>query len=169
MNTSSNLIGQVLDLEGAIAWRNGVRSQGRTVVLTNGCFDILHRGHVEYLQASAKLGDKLLVAVNSDRSVQQLKGLNRPVQHEFDRAMILAALRCVSNVFVFEGPRLAEEICLLQPDVYTKAGDYALATLEITERKALESCGVKICFLPFLEGRSTTRILDKSQSEENAT
>jgi rfaE bifunctional protein nucleotidyltransferase chain/domain len=126
------------------------------VVLTNGCFDLLHRGHLTYLQQSAELGDLLIVAVNSDASVRELKGEGRPLNPAEDRAFALASLRCVDATFIFPGPRLAAEITALKPDLYTKAGDYTLATIDPSERDALLAAGVDIRFLPFVPGHSTT-------------
>jgi D-glycero-beta-D-manno-heptose 1-phosphate adenylyltransferase len=142
-------------------WREAERAQGRTVVLTNGCFDLLHRGHLEYLQRSAALGDRLVVAVNSDASVRALKGPTRPVNNEQDRAFALASLRCVDVAFIFPGPRLAGEITGLRPDIYTKAGDYTVETLEPTERSALLAGGVDIQILPFVAGHSTTATIKR--------
>lgn len=137
---------------------------GKRLVLTNGCFDILHRGHLEYLKQSAALGDLLIVAVNSDASVRQLKGEGRPIHCEQDRAFALSCLRFVDFTFIFEGPRLAEEIRELRPNVYTKAGDYTLETLDRSEYRALVECETDIRFLPFVEGHSTTSIVSRLES-----
>lgn len=152
----------VLDLPATLALRARAAAAGQRVVLTNGCFDILHRGHLSYLHASAALGDVLVVAVNSDASVRALKGPSRPIHHELDRAYALASIRCVAAVFVFEGPRLDREISLLRPDLYTKAGDYTPATLDPSEKAALDACGTEIHILPFIAGHSTTSILARS-------
>jgi rfaE bifunctional protein nucleotidyltransferase chain/domain len=125
-------------------------------VLTNGCFDLLHRGHLTYLEQSAALGDILIVAVNSDASVRQLKGDGRPLNNELDRAYNLACLRSVDATFIFPGPRLAGEIAILKPDIYTKAGDYSLDTIDASEHAALLAAGAEIRFLPFVAGYSTT-------------
>ena len=139
-----------------LAWRHQAAADGRRVVLTNGCFDLLHRGHLTYLQQSAALGDLLVVAVNSDASVRELKGADRPLNHELDRAYALACLRSVDATFIFRGPRLAAEIAAIQPDIYTKAGDYTIETIDASERAALLAGGVEIRFLPFVQGHSTT-------------
>jgi phosphoheptose isomerase len=115
---------------------------------------------VEYLQASAKLGQMLVVAVNSDASVKSLKGPYRPVHAQEDRAAVIAALGCVDHVFIFEGPRLDREILQLKPDFYTKAGDYSLDSLDPTERSALEAIGTEIRFQPFVPGHSTTKTVN---------
>lgn len=134
------------------------KSLGQKVILTNGCFDILHRGHVEYLQASAKLGDLLVVALNSDESITAIKGKDRPIHSQEDRAMVIAGLECVDHVFVFDGPRLDREIRQIMPDVYTKAGDYTIDSLDPIERRALESVKAEIRLQAFVQGYSTTRI-----------
>jgi len=141
--------------------RQRLRGTGQTLVMTNGCFDLLHPGHLCFLQNARRLGDRLLVALNSDASVRQLKGPGHPVQTELERAFALAALDCVDHVVIFNGPNLIAEINALQPDLYTKAGDYALEKLHPGERTALEKGGTRISFLPFLEGYSTTRLIRK--------
>lgn len=160
--TSQDPASRVLDFEAALALRRQAAAEGRSVVLTNGCFDLLHRGHISYLHQSAALGDLLLVAVNSDASVRQLKGPDRPLNSEQDRAYALAALRCVDAAFVFPGPRLDAEISALRPDHYTKAGDYTLETLDPGERSALEAAGTAIHLLPFVQGHSTTSLIDRA-------
>ncbi len=152
---------RVFDFPDLLAFRAEAARDGRRVVLTNGCFDLLHRGHLTYLQASAELGDVLIVAVNSDASVRVLKGPDRPLNSEADRAHALACLRCVDAVFVFPGPRLAEEIAALKADLYTKAGDYTFETIDRSERAALLAAGTEIRFLPFVAGHSTTASLRK--------
>jgi len=129
------------------------------MVLTNGCFDLLHPGHISYLNEAAKLGDELWIGINSDASVRELKGSARPVLGERERAFALRSLCSVAEVFVFQNPRLTEGILLLSPDVYAKAGDYTLETLNPEERNALEKIGASISFLPFLEGFSTTELI----------
>jgi rfaE bifunctional protein nucleotidyltransferase chain/domain len=155
---------KVLSLKQAVALRRRAgRSRGR-VVLTNGVFDLLHPGHTSYLAAARRLAGKkgkLLIALNSDRSVRALKGKLRPILGERARAYNLAQLTSVDGVFVFRGKRLAREIRALQPDVYCKAGDYTEATLDPNERAALHEVGARIVFLPFLAGFSTTALIAK--------
>ena len=127
--------------------------------MTNGCFDLLHTGHIYFLQHARRLGDRLLVALNSDLSVKALKGPRRPVQTEMERAYAIAALECVDYVVIFSHPNLATEIAALRPDVYTKAGDYDLTKLHAGEKAALDKVGAKIQFLPFLDGFSTTSLI----------
>jgi rfaE bifunctional protein nucleotidyltransferase chain/domain len=146
-------------LDGAVAWRAQQRAAGRRVVLTNGVFDLLHTGHLYYLQQARAQGDALFIALNADSSVRALKGPLRPVQNEIQRAYALGALACVDAVFIFNTPRLGAEIRALAPDVYCKAGDYTLEKLDPNERVALESVGARIEFMPFLPGFSTTALI----------
>lgn len=150
---------KLLDLEGLVTWRAAQKAQGRKVVLTNGVFDLLHTGHLYYLQQARALGDSLVIALNSDASVRQLKGPLRPVQSEQERAYALAALACVDAVVIFREPRLTAEIQALKPDVYCKAGDYTLEKLDAGERGALQAVGAEIRFMPFLAGFSTTGLI----------
>jgi len=141
--------------------REAARVMGKRVVLTNGVFDLLHTGHLYFLQKARSLGDVLFIALNADDSVHALKGPLRPVQSEEQRAYALAALACVDAVFIFNTPRLDAEIRALSPDIYCKAGDYALDKLDPGERASLEQAGAKIEFLPFLPGFSTTNLIAK--------
>lgn len=136
-------------------------AQGKKLVLTNGCFDLLHTGHVRYLEQARDCGDALIVAVNSDTSVRELKGPDRPLNGELDRAEVLAALRCVDHVTIFSGKRVTDVIRLLRPAIYAKGGDYTLETLDSGERAALEETGAEISLLQLVPGRSTTGILEK--------
>jgi rfaE bifunctional protein nucleotidyltransferase chain/domain len=137
------------------------RQSGRRLVLTNGCFDLLHTGHVRYLQQARSLGDALLIAVNSDRSVQELKGPTRPLNSEQDRAEVLLALRCVDYVTIFDQLRVTEVIQKLQPAVYVKGGDYTINTLDMGEREALVNCKAEVKILSLVPGRSTTHLIEK--------
>lgn len=141
--------------------RQQLRVAGQTLVMTNGCFDLLHTGHIYFLQNARKLGHRLLIALNSDASVRILKGPKRPVQSELERAYALAALECVDYLVMFTEPNLVGEITALKPDIYTKAGDYDMGRLHAGERAALEAGGAKIQFLPFLQGFSTTSLIRK--------
>ena len=154
----------LLGLEAACRRRSAERAVGRKVVLTNGCFDLLHAGHLSFLKAAAALGDHLIVALNSDASVRALKGDQRPVMSARERAYALSALGFVDTLIVFDTPRLTAEISALQPDVYAKAGDYTLETLNAEERAALEAAGAEIRFLPFLPGYSTTGLIQRISS-----
>ena len=136
---------------------------GQIVVFTNGCFDILHAGHVRYLNAAKALGDVLIVGLNNDESVRRLKGEGRPVNSAADRAEVLAGLRAVDHVIIF-GEATAEELVRqLKPDIYVKGGDYSLETLP--EAKIVHSYGGKTVLIPMVEGRSTTNVIRRLQNE----
>lgn len=152
---------KLLSLDVAVAEREKLRASGKSLVLTNGVFDLLHTGHLFYLKQARALGEALYVAINADESVRAIKGPTRPVQSEVERAYALGALWFVSGIVVFRTPRLDAEIRALEPDVYCKAGDYTLETLDPTERGALEEVRAKIEFLPYLEGFSTTKLIAK--------
>lgn len=124
-----------------------------TVVFTNGCFDVLHRGHLEYLNQSKGLGDMLVVGLNSDASVRRLKGSSRPVNSQEDRRALLKALRCVDEVVVFDEDTPYELIKRLRPDIITKGGDYS-------PKDVVGNDLAKVVILPYLSGYSTTRILN---------
>ena len=134
--------------------------QGKSIVLTNGCFDLVHAGHIYSLEKAAALGDELWVALNSDASVRKIKGINRPIYSQNERAYLLGALEAVNLTFFFDSTNLAQEIKRLRPDFYAKSGDYSLDNLNPEEHKALEEANTKICFVPFLEGFSTSRTVE---------
>lgn len=142
-------------------WRGGLSVETQPLVVTNGCFDLLHAGHVICLQAARKLGASLLVGINDDASVRQLKGENRPVVAGEDRAVILAALECVSAVCIFPGKSASDFLLRARPDIYVKGGDYSLASLNPIERDIIESFGAKVVIVPSLPGRSTSALLNK--------
>ncbi len=154
-----------LTLEEAVEGRRQLKKDGRSLVITNGAFDLLHTGHLYYLRKASGLADQLWILLNGDESVKMLKGPNRPLQVEAERAYALAALEFVDGVITFQTMRLAAEIEALSPDIYVKGGDYTLDTLDPDERRALEKIGAKIEFLPFLEGYSTTKLLEKIHRE----
>src|SRR5918911_2927797 len=139
--------------------RAELRAAGRRLVFTNGCFDLLHVGHVRYLAAARALGDALLVAANSDASVRALKGPGRPLMNEAERAEMLAALAAVDFVTVFEEDSPRRLIAELLPDVLVKGGDYALD--EIHGREEVEAAGGRVVSLPFVEGASTSGIIER--------
>ncbi|HEV2455183.1 MAG TPA: D-glycero-beta-D-manno-heptose 1-phosphate adenylyltransferase [Verrucomicrobiae bacterium] len=142
-------------------WRNAFRAAGKKLVVTNGCFDILHPGHVTYLEAARNLGDALLVGVNGDEATRQLKGPARPVNSQDDRAAVLAALESISAVCIFLEKTATRFLERAQPDIYVKGGDYTPDTLNQDERRAVEAAGGKIKIIPFVPGKSTTAILEK--------
>lgn len=152
---------RVMDLETALRYREKLRNEGKKLVVTNGCFDLLHRGHASYLAAAREHGDALLVLVNSDASVRSLKGPSRPVVDEYSRAFLLASLRAVDAAVIFDSSRCDRELAVLKPDLYVKAGDYTLEKLDPIERAALEAAGTEIVFMPFVAGFSTTGTLKK--------
>lgn len=143
------------------AWRAAMRARNRKLVVTNGCFDLLHLGHVTYLETARNLGDALLVGMNSDAAVHELKGPERPVNIETDRAAVLAALESVDGVCIFTDRTATRFLALAQPDIYVKGGDYTLDTLNKEERQAVEKAGGKIVLIPFVPGKSTTALLQK--------
>ncbi len=142
-------------------WRNQFRADGKKLVVTNGCFDILHLGHVTYLETARNFGDALLIGVNSDAAVRGLKGAGRPVNSETDRASVLAALQSVDGVCIFTDTTATKFLAAAQPDIYVKGGDYTLESLNQDERRAVESAGGKIILVPFVPGKSTTGLLEK--------
>ncbi len=143
------------------AWRAAMRASGKRLVVTNGCFDLLHVGHVTYLETARNQGDALLVGLNGDGSVRQLKGPGRPVTPEEERAAVLSALESVDGVCIFAEKTATRFLAAAQPDVYVKGGDYTLDTLNGDERKAVEGAGGKIVIIPFVPGKSTTALLQK--------
>ena len=143
------------------AWRVALRASGKKLAVTNGCFDILHLGHVTYLENARNFGDALLIGVNSDAAVRGLKGPTRPVNSETDRASVLAALQSVDGVCIFADTTATKFLAAAQPDLYIKGGDYTLETLNQDERRAVEAAGGKIILVPFVPGKSTTALLEK--------
>ncbi|HEV2392497.1 MAG TPA: D-glycero-beta-D-manno-heptose 1-phosphate adenylyltransferase [Verrucomicrobiae bacterium] len=137
-----------------------MRARGKRLVVTNGCFDLLHLGHVTYLEDARKLGDALLVGLNGDASVRTLKGPGRPVNPEADRAAVVAALASVDGVFIFQEQTATAFLKQAQPDIYVKGGDYTLETINQDERRLVEAGGGKVVILPVVPGRSTTRLLE---------
>ena len=138
-----------------------LRAAGKKLVATNGCFDLLHVGHVRYLQAARALGDLLAIGLNGDRSVRELKGKGRPVTGERDRAEVLAALQCVDLVTIFPEMRATQFIGASHPAIYVKGGDYSPETLNEEERALLNEIGAEIRFIPFEAGYSTSRLLER--------
>jgi len=150
---------KVLSTEQMLEERERLRSTGARLVFTNGVFDLLHVGHVRYLAQARALGDALVAAINSDRSVRELKGPDRPVFDEAERAEILAALRCVDYVVIFDDISPRKLIGKLLPNVLVKGGDYQID--EIHGREEVEAAGGKVIPLPFVPGASTTSLLER--------
>ena len=136
-----------------------IHHAGKTVVTTNGCFDILHVGHVRYLEKTKTFGDCLIVLLNSDKSVKSIKGPSRPVNNEMDRAEILSALRCVDYVVLFDEDSPRNLLDEMKPDVYTKGADYTMETLP--EADIMKKNGTRVEFIDFVEGKSTTKTIEK--------
>lgn len=155
-------MGEVLTFEEAMRRRAAARSLSQTFVFTNGCFDVLHRGHVELLAHAGKLGHYLLVGLNSDRSVHALKGHGRPAQSEADRAAILAALADVDGVFIFDDDTPRAAIEALKPDVLVKGGDYTKD--EVVGREAVERAGGRVEIFPRVGGHSSSGLLRKQHA-----
>ena len=139
-----------------------IHHSGKTVVTTNGCFDILHVGHVRYLEKTKTFGDFLIVLLNSDKSVKSIKGPSRPVNCELDRAEILSALRCVDYVVLFDEDSPKNLLDEMKPDVYTKGADYTMETLP--EADIMKKIGTRVEFIEFVDGKSTTNIINKMKN-----
>ena len=150
-----------MTLEQAVAWRAELKKAAVALVATNGCFDILHRGHAEYLARARQLGGALLLAVNDDATIRAIKGPTRPVNPEEDRAYVLASLESVDAVVVFKTQTATPLLETIRPDVYAKGGDYTIDTIVQEERRALEAFGCKIVILPAVPGRSTTTTIKR--------
>jgi len=155
---------KIVEMKELAARAQEFRAAGKRLVATNGCFDLLHVGHVRYLQAARALGDALAVGVNGDQSARELKGPGRPLNNERDRAEVLAALEDVDLVVIFPELRATRFIEAVAPAIYVKGGDYTLETLNIEERGALQKVDADIRIIPFEKGYSTTRLLEKLRS-----
>ena len=152
---------KLIPYEALADWRAKLSQTAQRLVVTNGCFDLLHLGHVTYLQSARREGDALLVGINGDAAVRGLKGDGRPVNSEQDRALVVAALESVTAVAIFPDVRATAFLELARPDIYVKGGDYTLETLNQEERRVVESHGGKIVLIPFVPGKSTTGLLEK--------
>lgn len=157
-------MGRVLSLKELADWRRDEKTAGRRVVVTNGCFDLLHIGHVRFLQEARSLGDSLVVGVNGDASVRELKGVGRPVNPEADRAEVLAALGCVNAVVVFPEKRATRFLEAAQPDLYVKGGDYRPEDLDADEQSAVKKAGGQVRVLKLTPGKSTSAVLEKAKT-----
>ena len=152
---------KIVNAEEAAAIAEQLRANGRKLVFTNGCFDLLHVGHVRYLAAARAAGDVLLVAINGDESVRALKGEARPINRAQDRAEVVAALESVDHVVIFPEVRATALLEKVRPAIYVKGGDYSPESLHPEERSALEKMGTEIRILPFEAGYSTSGLLEK--------
>lgn len=155
MNSRAKLIA----LEQLARWRSAVRASGKKLVVTNGCFDVLHVGHVTYLEAARALGDLLLVGLNGDASVRALKGQGRPLNPEGDRAAVLAALQAVDAVCIFPELDALHFLALAAPDIYVKGGDYTIDTINQAERRFVEGLGGQVIVLAGVPGKSTSALV----------
>ncbi len=160
-NLRVNFRDKIIPWEQLPQWRERARANGKQLVVTNGCFDLLHAGHVSYLEMARNLGDMLLIGLNGDESVHQLKGEGRPVNAEQDRAAVLAALESVNGVCIFTARSANDFLAICRPDIYVKGGDYTVETIPQEERRTVEKAGGKIKFIPFVPGKSTTSLLKK--------
>ena len=158
--------GKILKLDEVAAYRASLRERRRKVVATNGCFDLLHVGHLKYLTEARALGDFLWVGLNGDASVRELKGPGRPLTPEADRAELLAAWRMVDAVTIFPDVRATTFLRAVQPDVYAKGGDYTVASLNAEEAEALRECGAVIEIVRLVKGKSTTSLVEKIAENE---
>ena len=157
-------MGQVLKRENIREFIAKLQAGDKKIVVTNGCFDILHVGHIRYLQKTKTFGDYLIVLLNSDKSVKSIKGESRPINTENNRAEVLCALSCVDFVVMFDEKSPRDLIDEIKPDVYTKGADYTLETLP--ERDIIEKNGIKVEFIEFVEGQSTTNLINKISNKE---
>lgn len=135
------------------------RDDKETIVFTNGCFDLLHLGHIDYLAKTRNLGTRLVVGLNTDRSVQELKGPSRPVKDELSRSHILAAMSFIDAVILFDEETPIKLISMVNPDVLVKGGDYAIK--DIVGHELVQKNGGKVCTIPFVKGYSSTKLIDK--------
>ena len=147
-------MGQILRRENIAEFVRNLQKSGKTVVATNGCFDILHVGHVRYLQKTKTFADYSVILLNSDKSIRSIKGEGRPINNENDRAEILCALSCVDYVVLFDEDSPRDLLDEIKPDVYTKGADYTLETLP--EADIMRKNGTKVEFIDFVQGKSTT-------------
>ncbi|HCB11833.1 MAG TPA: D-glycero-beta-D-manno-heptose 1-phosphate adenylyltransferase [Cyanobacteria bacterium UBA11991] len=152
-------MGQVISRNHIAEFVDKLHKSGKTVVVTNGCFDILHVGHVRYLQKTKSFADYCIVLLNSDKSVRSIKGPTRPINNENDRAEVLCALSCVDYVVIFDEDSPAKLIDEIKPDVYTKGADYTMETLP--EADIMRKNHIKVEFIDFVKGKSTTKIIEK--------
>lgn len=155
-------MGQVLRRENIAQFVQNLHKSGKTVVATNGCFDILHVGHVRYLQKTKTFADYSIVLLNSDKSVRSIKGESRPINNENDRAEILCALSCVDYVVLFDEDSPRDLLDEIKPDVYTKGADYTMETLP--EADIMRKNNTKVEFIEFVAGKSTTNTIEKMKN-----
>ena len=156
----------VLDISQLSSIVNSLKQAGKRIVFTNGCFDIIHVGHVRYLKEARSLGDVLVVGLNSDESVRAIKGMNRPIVPQGERAEVLSSLRDVDYVVIFNEPDPYNTIAAVRPDILVKGGDWSIEN--IIGRDIVESCGGKVFTIPFIEGASSSRIIEDIINKYNS-
>lgn len=149
---------KLVDFSGLAEWRQGLKAR---LVVVNGCFDLIHAGHLRLLESARRLGDALLVALNSDTSVRALKGSKRPINYQLNRAAVVSGFACVDAVTIFEDTTATEMLRRVRPDVWVKGGDYTLSNINQDERNAVEAVGGAILFQPIVEGLSSTALLEQ--------
>ncbi len=152
---------KIVKIKNAVQWRENLLKNNKKLVVTNGCFDILHRGHSEYLYQARIEGNALLILLNSDTSINKLKGNERPIIDEYSRAYMLASFSFVDKVVLFSDVNCNKELEDIQPDIYIKGGDYTLENMNIEEKNILQNINCNIKFIPFIKGFSTTNIINK--------
>jgi D-glycero-beta-D-manno-heptose 1-phosphate adenylyltransferase len=157
------MVGATKILDGTKAAEVRSLHKGKTIVFTNGCFDLLHAGHVRYLAAAKRLGDILVVGLNGDASVRSLKGKGRPLNSQEDRAEVMAGLEAVDYVIIFSEVRVDNLLRQVRPNVYAKGGDYTVETLDAGEAAALAEIGAKVEILPLVPGKSTSKLVEAIQ------
>jgi rfaE bifunctional protein nucleotidyltransferase chain/domain len=160
-------MGNVLTIDELVAERAKLRSLGRRVVFTNGCFDLIHPGHIAYLREARNLGDCLIIALNSDRAVHELKGTQRPILNQDERSTVMSALDMVDYVCIFDDVSPQSTIARILPDVLAKGGDWPIET--IIGRKEVQENGGTVVSLPYIDGSSTTDIVDRILSRYNVS
>jgi rfaE bifunctional protein nucleotidyltransferase chain/domain len=161
---------KIISPDALAGWSEQKKSAGKRIIATNGCFDLLHIGHLRYLKAARALGDCLVVGINSDASVRAIKGPTRPITLEIERAELLAGFEVVDGVSIFAEPTAIKFLEAVKPDIYVKGGDYKPEQLNSEEVEVIKKYGGKIEILPLVPGRSTTRIvnlLSQSSSQPN--
>lgn len=159
---------KILDFAALSQWRADLRKNNKKLAVTNGVFDLLHRGHVQYLAEAAAFADELLICINDDAGVRELKGAQRPIVKAEDRAYLLASLGFVSRVLIFQGTKATEALTAAEPDVYVKGGDYNEESLDQEEYAVLKKVGSEIKFIPFIGNFSTTGIVEKLQEDKKS-
>ena len=150
---------KIMTLDSGISWRKQLKTNSQKLVVTNGCFDVLHRGHADYLLKAREHGDALMVLINADVSVRQLKGPSRPINSEIDRAFLLGSLFFVDSVIIFSEERCTNLFTAIKPDIYVKGADYNLDTINQEEKEALLAVNTEIAFIEFTEGFSSSKII----------